>query len=87
MGLLLSKVSGSYNPGDLVLISDHYSVPEKIKYDGMICIVISSHRTFDDILAIDRDECDEYNHVKFYEVMYDNEIHFISEFDIMGKIL
>ena len=38
-------------------------------------------------MAMDRNDIEEFNNIKFYEVMYDNEVHFITEFDILGKVL
>lgn len=83
---LVSKLE-FYEKGDLVLISDQYSLPGKLKHGGQICVIISSYKTFDEILAMDRNDIEEFNNVKFYEVMYDNEVHFITEFDILGKVL
>lgn len=86
MSKVVSKLE-SYNKGDLVLISDHYSIPEKLKHGGQIGVIVSSYKTFDEILAMDRNDIEEFNNIKFYEVMYDNEVHFVTEFDILGKVL
>ena len=87
MELQLSKVSGSYFSGDLVLIDDYYSFPSRNNFGGKIAVVINSHKTFDEILAMDKNDIEEFGGVKFYEVMYDGEVHFITEFDILGKVL
>lgn len=86
MAPVVSKLE-TYNSGDLVLICDHYSVPEKVQNNGLISIIISTHQSFDEILAMAPDDIEEFKNVKFYEVMYNGETHFITSYDILGKIL